>query len=139
MQRTFGPIASVLFAVSLLALTAVVMLPDWLSRHLPTPGMRAVTSPASSPSLTIGAQVRAVDSAPVGQVSGISRTATGHIHRIRIATEAPLGFGSRTVTVREDAFKVEGNSVHLRLTVSEVNALPTVMTEDGAAASMGPF
>jgi hypothetical protein len=79
---------------------------------------------------SIGARVLAENGAPVGSVSGFIRDAKGHVYRIRIMTSAPLGFGERMITVREGAFFMEGDAVRLRLTVPEVNALPTIMTSD---------
>ena len=107
-------------------------------------GITAFSSKASieaaGEALTVGAPVQASDDTIVGRVSGISRDPHGHIHRIRIATAAPLGLGERTITVRDSLFTVVGGVVKMRLTVAEVNALPTVMTEDAAAAdTMGPF
>ena len=83
--------------------------------------------------------MQAIDGTVVGKVSGISRDPHGHIHRVRIVTAAPLGLGERTISVRDSAFTVIGNVVRMRLTLTEVNALSTVMTEDGAAASMSAF
>ena len=94
---------------------------------------------AAGQALAVGAPVQAIDGTVVGKVSRISRDPNGHIHRIRIATAAPLGLGERTISVRDSAFTVIGNVVKMRLTLTEVNALPTVMTEDGAAASMSAF
>ena len=94
---------------------------------------------ATGQALAVGAPVEAIDGTVVGKVSGISRDSQGHIHRIRIATAAPLGLGERTISVRDSAFTVIGNVVKMRLTLAEVNALPIVMTEDGAAASMSAF
>jgi len=79
---------------------------------------------------SVGAQVLAENGAPVGRVSGYIRDAKGHVYRIRIMTSAPLGFGERMITVREDAFFMQGDAVRLRLTVPEVNALPTIMNSD---------
>src|SRR5215467_6373448 len=85
--------------------------------------------PASERAPSVGAQVLAVDGTPVGHVSGILRDVNGHIYRISITTSAPLGFGARMITVRDDVFLPQGNAVWLRLTVPEVNVLPTIMSE----------
>ena len=70
---------------------------------------------------------------------GLTFSAETNEPLLKAQTAMPLGLGERTISVRESAFTVVGNAVKMQLTAAQVNALPTVMTEDGAAASMSAF
>jgi hypothetical protein len=107
-------------------------------RTMPSPVMKAEVS-QSGRALAVGASVLASDRTKVGTVSGISRVLDGHIERIRVTTASPLGFGARTIVIRDAAFSVEGDTVILSLSVAQVESLPGAMTTDGAAGFMGPF
>jgi hypothetical protein len=107
-------------------------------RTMPAPVMKAEVS-QSERSLAVGSSVLAADGTKVGSVSGISRGVHGHIERIRVITASPLGLGERSVSIRDTGFSVEGSTVHLSLSVAEVNSLPSAMTTDGAAGFTGPF
>src|SRR5262249_40734157 len=91
----------------------------------------STVSLADERALNVGVQVLAVDGTPVGHVAGLSRDVKGHIYRISIATSSPLGLGERMITVRGDAFYMKADAVQLRLAVPELNALPTIMSQDG--------
>jgi hypothetical protein len=81
----------------------------------------------------LGAPVFAVDGTHVGIVDGISRSQTGRIERIRLATSPSFEPHAGILIVRQGAFTVDGTSVRLALSVQEVRALPRAMTVDGAA------
>jgi hypothetical protein len=139
MRRVIGPLAIGLLGLVVASLAVIVLLPNWLSRHLPAPTTVTALGPAEA-APTIGAPVQAVDGTPVGRVTGISRDQKGRVHRIRIATGTPLGFGERTITVGKEVFVTHDDRVvRLHLTVQQVSELPTIMTEDGAAARMIEF
>ena len=82
--------------------------------------------------LRIGAPVFAADGTHVGAVAGVSRSSTGNIERIRVITSLSEPHAAIFI-VRQGAFMIDQNSVRLGLSVSEVKALPRVMTEDGSA------
>ena len=83
--------------------------------------------------LSLGTAVLAADGIVVGKVSGLSRDSRGHVERIRVVGPMPMGFGQRTLIIRDTYFKVEGHAVQLKLSVAELNVMPRAMTEDNAA------
>jgi hypothetical protein len=83
--------------------------------------------------LSLGTAVLAADGTVVGKVSGLSRDSRGHVERIRVVGPMPMGFGQRTLIIRDTYFKVEGHAVQLKLSVAELNVMPRAMTEDNAA------
>ena len=85
--------------------------------------------------LSLGTVVLAADGTVVGKVSGLSRDSRGHVERIRVDGPMPMGFGQRTLIIRDMYFKVEEHAVQLKLSVAELNAMPRAMTEDNAAGS----
>ena len=78
----------------------------------------------------IGAPVFAADGVKVGQVVDVSTTDDGRIDKVRITTASPLGFGERTVEIPPTAFVVRGRVVVLDLSAGEVDAFPSVSTEE---------
>ena len=134
MRRRGRTIGTILVGLAILVSLAALFFPERLGwRTMPHPVKKAALS-QDERDLAVGAPVRAAEGAIVGAVSGISRTGGGHIERIRVTTISPAGSGQRIVSLRSTTFTVEGNAVQLSLTVAEVNALPGVMTSDGAAA-----
>ena len=134
MRRRGRTIGTILVGLAILVSLAALFFPEQLGwRTMPHPVKKAAIS-QDERNLAVGAPVRAAEGAIVGAVSGISRTGGGHIERIRVTTISPAGSGQRIVSLRSTTFTVDGNAVQLSLTVAEVNALPGVMTSDGAAA-----
>jgi len=78
----------------------------------------------------IGAPVFAADGIKVGQVVDVSTTDDGRIDKVRITTPSPLGLGERTVEIPPTAFVVRGRVVVLDLSAGEVDAFPSVSTEE---------
>src|SRR5436853_931350 len=70
------------------------------------PAMKAeIASTERVPS--IGTPVVAADGTVVGKVSGLSRDTRGHVERIRVVGPIPMGFGQRTLIIRDKYFRVE--------------------------------
>ena len=82
--------------------------------------------------LRLGAPVVASDGTQVGAVAGISRSSTGNIERIRVLTSISEPH-ARMFIIRQGAFMIDQNGVRLALSVGEVKALPSIMTDDGGA------
>src|ERR1700730_9517269 len=78
----------------------------------------------------IGAPVFAADGIKAGQVVDVSTTDDGRIDKLRITTASPLGFGDLTVEIPPTAFVVRGRVVILDLTAGDVDAFPSVSTEE---------
>jgi hypothetical protein len=51
----------------------------------------------------------------VGKVSGLSRDSRGHVERIRVVGPMLMGFGQRTLIIRDTYFKVEEHAVQIKL------------------------
>ena len=134
MRRRGRTIGTIVVGLAILVSLAALFFAERLGwRTMPHPVKKAALS-QDERNLAVGAPVRTAEGAIVGAVSGISRAGGGHIERIRVTTISPAGSGQRIVSLRSTTFTVEGNAVQLSLTVAEVNALPGVMTSDGAAA-----
>jgi hypothetical protein len=127
-------LAAIIVMLAFASVGAVVLLP-----HLFLDGGKQPKAglSAAERDLAVGLPVRAQDGTVVGYVTGYSKSTAGRVERIRFRTAAPLGLGERIVIVKDGAFSVEIGVVQLRLSAREVFALPSIMMEDGAAATMG--
>jgi hypothetical protein len=57
----------------------------------------------------------------------------GHVERIRVVGPMLMGFGQRTLIIRDTYFKVAEHAAQIKLSVEELNAMPQAMTEDNPA------
>ena len=134
MRRRGRTIGTIVIGLVILVSLAALFFPEQFGwRTMPHPVKKAAVS-QDERNLAVGAPVRSAEGIIVGAVSGISRTAAGPIERIRVTTISPAGSELRIVSLRSTTFTVDGDAVQLSLTVAEVNALPGLMTSDGAAA-----
>jgi len=97
------------------------------------PVMRAEISPAEH-AVSLGAPVRTADGTLVGNVSGLSRDAHGHIERIRVTETTKRRSEQRTLIIRDRYFDVVGEAVQLKFRAAELDTVPEAMTEDAAGS-----
>jgi hypothetical protein len=101
--------------------------------YLPGPhrqrAVKAQINPAEQ-TLSIGAPVLTDEGTVVGTVSGISRDARGHVERIRVTETTYGGFGPRVLIIRDRFFVPREGAIQLKLSMGELDAMPTAMTED---------
>jgi len=118
---------------------------DWLAR---IPPVMQVELASSKRALSVGDPVHAVDGTLVGRVSGLSRDPRGHVERIRVTETTQMGSGQmgsgqmagRRILIIHDRYFLLGDGVvQLKLSVTELDAMPQAMTEDSAAGSGRPF
>jgi len=109
---------------------------DWLAR---IPPVMQVELAASKRALSVGDPVHAVDGTLVGRVSGLSRDPRGHVERIRVTETTQMGSDRRILIIHDRYFLLGDGVVQLKLSVTELNAMPHAMTEDSAAGSGRPF
>jgi hypothetical protein len=82
----------------------------------------------------IGAPVFSSDGLKIGQVADASAQGGGMLEKLRITTEAPLGFGPRTVEIARETFKIEGGAVVLEFSAEDLRGLPSLSESNAAAA-----
>ena len=83
--------------------------------------------------LAVGTTVVAADGTVVGTVSSLSRSSSGHVERIRVASS--IGARQTILIIRDAYFSVTSQAVQPKLTIAELDAMPRAMMEDKAAGS----
>jgi hypothetical protein len=70
----------------------------------------------------IGARVFGADGAPFGEVSDVM-VVDGHIERMRVKTDRPMGIGEQVVELQRKAFTPSGKVVTLKISGKELRML----------------
>ena len=132
-QRRGRTIGTFIVGACVLLLFAQSLLGERFPAHN-IPRIKADSAPAEC-SLTVGTTVLAVDGTVIGKVSGLSRDPSGHVERIRVTPSILIDSPQTPLIIRNTYFSVTDHAVQLKLSVTELDALPRAMTEDKAAGS----
>jgi hypothetical protein len=114
------------------------MAPALLGEHLRWPdgqtAVKAEISPAER-AILVGVPVVTNEGALVGTVSGLSRDTRGHVERIRVTETSHAHQGPRVLIIRDRYFVPMEGAIQLKISMGELDAMPTAMTEDRAGNS----